>query len=146
MCISQFPLECSNPRCFEPSFSGLFTEKNLLWKSSLASWSWRKATSFWPERLQVFLIESSDCRLYIKLRLFLNRRWSSLERVKWRAPHHWKFSRCSWTGCQIISSRLPFPQKAGLDNLFRCLQTWTVLWFYGKMHPERQKTHSLELS
>lgn len=42
-----------------------------------------------------------------------------------------RFSRCSWLGCQVMSSRLLLPQKVGPDHLSRSLQTWAVLWLCG---------------
>ena len=43
------------------------------------------------------------------------------------SPHHWRFSTYDLTGCQIISSRLPFPQKVRPDDLSQSLPTWAVL-------------------
>lgn len=40
-----------------------------------------------------------------------------------------RFSRCGWTGCWIISSRLPFSKKVGPDDLLRPLPAWPVLGF-----------------
>lgn len=45
----------------------------------------------------------------------------------WWSPHHWRFSRCGWRGCEMISPGLPFPPKAGLDDHLRSLPAQPVV-------------------
>lgn len=42
-------------------------------------------------------------------------------------PVNWSYSRYNWAGCWIISSRLPFLQQFGLDDILRSLLTRAVL-------------------
>lgn len=37
----------------------------------------------------------------------------------WLGPCHWRFSRCSWTGCYIISFRVSFLWQVGPSDLSR---------------------------
>lgn len=37
----------------------------------------------------------------------------------WLSPCHWRFSRCSWTGCYIISFRVSFLWQVGPSDLSR---------------------------
>lgn len=49
----------------------------------------------------------------------------------WWNPRHWTFSRCSWTGCSIISSRLPFTMKGWIWRSFEVpsnLGCSVILW------------------
>lgn len=41
---------------------------------------------------------------------------------------------CIMSGCQIISSRFPWPQKAGADNFSGFLPTRAVLWLFESMN------------
>lgn len=50
------------------------------------------------------------------------------------SPHHWRFSRSNWTGRQIISPRLPFPQKVEPDSLSKSLPAWAVLQDWSCLH------------
>lgn len=43
-------------------------------------------------------------------------------------PPSLMFLRCDWAGCYMIPSWLPFPQKAGLNELWTSLPIWTILW------------------
>lgn len=51
----------------------------------------------------------------------------------WWNSHHQRFSGCDWTGCKIISSGIPFPQKVGPDDLSRSLPAWDALCFFGSV-------------
>lgn len=44
-----------------------------------------------------------------------------------QSPHHWRFSRCNLTGYEIISSRFPFPWKAGIDSISRSLPSGAII-------------------
>lgn len=51
------------------------------------------------------------------------------------SPHCWRFSRCDWTACWVISSRLHCPGKIGQSNILRSLPAWSVLQFCGSTSP-----------
>lgn len=43
-----------------------------------------------------------------------------------QSSHHWEFSICNWTECEVISSGLPFPRKVGTDDLWSPLLSWAI--------------------
>lgn len=94
-------------------------------KNGLQLWVWvcREKTS----KLNVTGCEWCYCDLvlleveWVKMRCDLEDRFYS--------PQHWRFSGCDWTGWEIISSVLPFPQKIGLNDLSRSFPIWAVLRF-----------------
>lgn len=49
------------------------------------------------------------------------------------SPQHWKFRRCSWKECSIISCRLTFPWKVGPDDLLKVRSSSgcsMILWLF----------------
>lgn len=68
--------------------------------------------------------------------------WTTSPGMLW-CVHQWRFSRCNQTACQVVSSRLPFSQRDGLDDLLSSFPNFIVLWCQkkGSVHCINTQSH-----